>query len=86
MLNQISDTAPEETIETNNHLKTKYLNKSHISLNITSQRLEAIKNALKETPEVDESRISFFKSEIALSHYEIDNDKIARSMLNIEPK
>jgi negative regulator of flagellin synthesis FlgM len=93
MFNQISDAAPVKTIETDNRLKTKQQEiknfvddpSLHVSLSSTSKQLEAIKNSLKEISEVNEARVLYFKSEIALGNYEMDSDKIAMKMLNLEP-
>ncbi|WP_392537672.1 flagellar biosynthesis anti-sigma factor FlgM [Legionella sp. 227] len=94
MFNQISDAAPVKTIDSDNRLKTKHQDQikrliedpsSLVSISDTSKQLEAIKNSLKDAPEINEARVLYFKSEIALGNYEIDSDKIAMKMLNVEP-
>ncbi|CAM2789161.1 Homologous to negative regulator of flagellin synthesis FlgM (Anti-sigma-28 factor) [Legionella steigerwaltii] len=94
MFNQISDAVPVKTIDTDNRLKTRHQDKiksliedpsSLVSISDTSKQLEAIKNSLKEVSEVNEARVLYFKSEIALGNYQIDSDKIAMKMLNVEP-
>jgi negative regulator of flagellin synthesis FlgM len=92
MVNQISDAVPATTLEVDNHLKKIHqeVNKlddapsSHINKNETFQQLEAIKNSLKEISEINNARVLYFKSEIALGNYQIDPDKIAMRMLNLE--
>lgn len=94
MFNQISDAVPVKTPDADNRLKTKHQEKiksliedpsSLVSISDTSKQLEAIKNSLKEASEINEARVLYFKSEIALGNYTIDNDKIAMKMLNVEP-
>ncbi|MCE0723084.1 MULTISPECIES: flagellar biosynthesis anti-sigma factor FlgM [Legionella] len=94
MFNQISDAVPVKTLETENRLKMKHQEKiqsliddpaSHVNISDTSKQLEAIKNSLKEVSEINEARVLYFKSEIALGNYQIDSDKIAMKMLNVEP-
>ncbi|KTC78982.1 MULTISPECIES: flagellar biosynthesis anti-sigma factor FlgM [Legionella] len=94
MFNQISDAAPVKTIDSDNRLKTKHQDQikrliedpsSLVSISDTSKQLEAIKNSLKDAPEINEARVLYFKSEIALGNYQIDSDKIAMKMLNVEP-
>lgn len=91
MFNQISDAVPVKTIETENRFKArpKEINRfvedssSHVSISSTSKQLEAIKNSLKDISEINEARVLYFKSEIALGNYQIDSDKIAARMLNL---
>lgn len=93
MFNQISDATPVKTRDTEIRLKTRHQEpknaiddpSSHVSISNTSKQLEAIKNSLKEISEVNEARVLYFKSEIALGNYQIDSDKIAMKMLNTEP-
>ncbi|MCW8410027.1 flagellar biosynthesis anti-sigma factor FlgM [Legionella sp. PATHC035] len=94
MFNQISDAAPVKTLDSDNRLKTKHQDQikrliedpsSLVSISDTSKQLEAIKNSLKDAPEINEARVLYFKSEIALGNYQIDSDKIAMKMLNVEP-
>lgn len=94
MFNQISDAVPVKTIDSDNRLKTKQQDKiksliedpsSLVSISDTSKQLEAIKNSLKDVSEVNEARVLYFKTEIALGNYQIDSDKIAMKMLNVEP-
>ncbi len=94
MFNQISDAVPVKTLDTDNRLKTSHQEKakssiedpsSHVSISDTSKQLEAIKNSLKDVSEINEARVLYFKSEIALGNYQIDSDKIAMKMLNAEP-
>ncbi|MCW8417954.1 flagellar biosynthesis anti-sigma factor FlgM [Fluoribacter dumoffii] len=94
MFNQISDAVPVKSLDTDNRLKTRNQEKiknliedasSHVSISDTSKQLEALKNSLKEGSEINEARVLYFKSEIALGNYQIDSDKIAMNMLNVEP-
>ncbi|KTD70438.1 MULTISPECIES: flagellar biosynthesis anti-sigma factor FlgM [Legionella] len=94
MFNQISDAVPVKTMDSDNRLKTKQQDKiksliedpsSLVSISDTSKQLEAIKNSLKDVSEVNEARVLYFKTEIALGNYQIDSDKIAMKMLNVEP-
>ncbi|KTD02135.1 flagellar biosynthesis anti-sigma factor FlgM [Fluoribacter gormanii] len=94
MFNQISDAVPVKTLDTDNRLKATHQEKiksliedpsSFVSISDTSKQLEAIKNSLKEASEVNEARVLYFKTEIALGNYQIDSDKIAMKMLNVEP-
>lgn len=94
MFNQISDAVPVKTLDADNRLKTKNQEKiksliedpsSLVSISDTSKQLEAIKNSLKEASEINEARVLYFKSELALGNYTIDSDKIAMKMLNVEP-
>ncbi|KTD72775.1 flagellar biosynthesis anti-sigma factor FlgM [Legionella tucsonensis] len=94
MFNQISDAVPVKTLDTDNRLKMKHQEKiqnliedpsSHVNISDISKQLEAIKNSLKEVSEINEARVLYFKSEIALGNYQIDSDKIAIKMLNVEP-
>ena len=94
MFNQISDAVPVKTMDSDNRLKTKQQDKiksliedpsSLVSISDTSKQLEAIKNSLKDVSEVNEARVLYFKTEIALGNYQIDSDKIAMKMLNEEP-
>ncbi|PWY57434.1 flagellar biosynthesis anti-sigma factor FlgM [Legionella qingyii] len=94
MFNQISDAVPVKTLDADNRLKTTHQEKiksliedpsSLVSISDTSKQLEAIKNSLKETSEINEARVLYFKTEIALGNYQIDSDKIAMKMLNVEP-
>lgn len=93
MSNQISDAVPLETLDTEkqvtkhkemiNHLIEDTLSLS--SLNDISEQFESLKNSLKEVSEINEARVLYFKSEIALGTYQIDSDKIASKMLHVEP-
>lgn len=94
MFNQISDAVPVKTLDADNRLKTSHQEKakssieaasSHVSISDTSKQLEAIKNSLRDVSEINEARVLYFKSEIALGNYQIDSDKIAMKMLNAEP-
>ncbi|WP_454785167.1 flagellar biosynthesis anti-sigma factor FlgM [Legionella sp. WA2024007413] len=94
MFNQISDAAPVKTLEADNRLKTKHQEQiksliedpsSFVSISDTSKQLDAIKNSLKEVSEINAARVLYFKTEIALGNYQIDSDKIAMNMLNVEP-
>ncbi|HHF7365014.1 TPA: flagellar biosynthesis anti-sigma factor FlgM [Legionella bozemanae] len=94
MFNQISDAVPVKTLEADNRLKIKHQEKiqsliedssSHVNISDTSKQLEAIKNSLREVSEINEARVLYFKSEIALGNYQIDSDKIVMKMLNVEP-
>lgn len=88
MFNEIKDSTSGEIIDKKNYLEKKFQNTTSIqpvSLNNFSKQLEAIKNSLKDFSEINEARILYFKSEIALGNYQIDCDLIARKMLDLEP-
>jgi negative regulator of flagellin synthesis FlgM len=92
MYNQIGDATPESAVETDNHLQTRHQEinhlidgMTHVNISSTTKQLEAIKNSLREISEINEARVLFFKSEIALGNYQINDDNIAKRMFNVEP-
>ncbi|STY28708.1 Homologous to negative regulator of flagellin synthesis FlgM (Anti-sigma-28 factor) [Legionella wadsworthii] len=93
MSNQISDAVPLETLDTEKHVAKHKEMINHLiedtlslsSLNDISEQFESLKDSLKEVSEINEARVLYFKSEIALGTYQIDNDKIASKMLHVEP-
>ncbi|MBI2785851.1 MAG: flagellar biosynthesis anti-sigma factor FlgM [Legionella longbeachae] len=91
-MNQTDDIELLKTIDTDNHLKTRHKAINHLephsivhSINNTLKQLEAIKNSLEDIPEINEARVLYLKSEIALGNYQIDSEKIAQRMFHLEP-
>lgn len=93
MFNQISDAAPVKTLEADCRLKIRHQeiknlgddSSSYVTISNASKQLDALKNSLKDISEINEARVLYFKSEIALGHYQIDCEAIATKMLNAEP-
>ena len=95
MVNQINDSGSMKPIEADNRLKMKpQASKPNVTENATptdsvsfsdaSKQIEAIKVSFKDIPEVDQKRVSHFKAEIEAGNYQINSDKIASRMFNIE--
>lgn len=91
MVSQINDLTKLKTIaaekrKTIDHQEPHFLNEilNHDSVNISSEskQLEALKAFLKDAPEINETRVKYFKAEIEAGTYQIRSDKIARNMLN----
>ena len=94
MSDQVNEITALKTTESDNNLKnnTPEIDKmvsdaassfdDSISLSTTSKQLDAIIKSLQDIPEVNEERVIFFKTEIELDNYIIDNKKIAVKMLN----
>lgn len=89
MYNQIGDAIPESAVETDNHLQKRHQGMSHliddishVNISSSNKQLEAIKNSLKEISEVNAARVLYFKAEIALGNYQINDDIIAKRMFN----
>lgn len=97
MVNPIHNTVNGKTINTDERLKNKESasssesllskfspNADDVSLSQSSRQLEALKASLKDTPEINEARVAYFKSEIAQGNYQINSSNIAKKMLNVE--
>jgi len=93
MVNQINDSAKIKPLDSDSRLKTNQqdnqtrtenIAEENVSLSPTSKQLRALKATLKDIPEVDEARVTYFKNEIQAGNYQIDSEKIAKSMLNLE--
>lgn len=93
MMNPINDLAKLKPIDADNRMKTKQqdnksmtesLEADSVSLSNTSKQLEALKASLKDIPEINEARVLYFKTELAMGNYQINSDAIARNMLNAE--
>lgn len=92
MVNQINDSAKMKSIDSESHLKTQHQEAkgtvidspsfNKVSISNTSKQLEALKASLQDVPEINEARVLYFKAEIQSGNYQIQSDKIARSMLN----
>lgn len=70
--------------KTNNFYKEHFFELDNMNLNITSRHLETLKSSLRDSSEINAARVLYFKKEIELGNYQINDDKIARSMLNLE--
>jgi negative regulator of flagellin synthesis FlgM len=95
MVNQINDSGGMKPIDSDNRMKAKpqaikasvaetATTSDNVSFSDTSKQLEAIKVSFKDIPEVNQTRVSHFKAEIEAGNYQINSDKIASRMLNIE--
>lgn len=93
MVNQINDATGMKSIDADNRLKAKPQeskepvadNRSFmdtVSISNTSKQLEALKASLQDVPEINEARVLYFKAEIQSGNYQINNDRIARSMMD----
>jgi negative regulator of flagellin synthesis FlgM len=49
--------------------------------NQTSNQLEALKALLRDEPEINNARVSYFKTEIELGKYQIQSKNIAQKMV-----
>lgn len=47
--------------------------------------LEELKTMLQAMPEINETRVHYFKSKIKSGDYEMDSMAIAKKLLNLEP-
>jgi negative regulator of flagellin synthesis FlgM len=47
-----------------------------------STALFRLKASLRDIPEINEARVLYFKAELQSGNYQINNDKIARNILN----
>jgi negative regulator of flagellin synthesis FlgM len=88
MLNQIDEDTPVLTCD-EEHPAVQIKNiidepSPPINMNDTQSLLETIKHSLKEISEINEARVLYFKSAIALNNYEIDCEKIIREMLQLQ--
>lgn len=70
--------------ETNNFYKEHFFELDNMNLTITSRHLEALKSSLRDSPEINAARVLYFKQEIESGNYQINDDKIARNMLNLD--
>ena len=50
----------------------------------TSGRLQAIREAIAGTPEVDRARVDAIKERIAAGDYPVDADRVARKFIELE--
>jgi negative regulator of flagellin synthesis FlgM len=94
MVNQINDSVNRKhIIDSDSYLKNKQQEAkgtiddnislfNNISLSSTSRQLEALKASLRDTPEINEARVLYFKAEIQSGNYQINSDNIAKNMLN----
>ncbi len=93
MVNQINDSANRKSIDSDGHLKAQHQeakgtvtenspSSNKVSISSTSKQLEALKASLQDVPEINEARVLYFKAEIQSGNYQIQSDKIAKSMLN----
>ncbi len=93
MVNQINDATGIKSIDADNRLKAKQQeikepvvdNRSFmdtVSISNTSKQLEALKASLQDVPEINEARVLYFKAELQSGNYQINNDRIARNMLD----
>ena len=92
MFNQISDLTHIKPMDSDNRLKTKHqeaisftdntVSQDSVSISSISKQLEALKESLRDEPEVNEARVLYFKAEIQLGNYQMNNDAIAMGMLN----
>ena len=93
MVNQINDHSNMKPLDSDNRLKAKpqeikgfgadFITSSNsVSLSSTSKQLEALKESLRDTPEINEARVLYFKAEIQSGNYQINSDTIAKNMLN----
>lgn len=92
MSNQISDDLAVKTTDSDNYLQSRHPEiknlMAHTALDANTSticnQLKILKNSLEDVSEVNEARVLYFKAEIQLGHYQIDNDQIAMKMLNAE--
>lgn len=91
MVNPIIETANLKSIDSDNRLQSKQETKDtntensfldNVCFSSTSKQLDALKESLRDLPEINEARIAYFKAEIESGNYQIHSDKIAMNMLN----
>jgi negative regulator of flagellin synthesis FlgM len=56
----------------------------NVSLSTQALTLKKVEQDLKNQPEVNKSRVAELKSQIENGTYQIDNQKLAHNMLNLE--
>ena len=59
-------------------------NPDNVSLSQEAQTLARIEADLKTQPEVDQARVEEVRARIESGNYQIDNDKLAQKMLDLE--
>ncbi|TAL65996.1 MAG: flagellar biosynthesis anti-sigma factor FlgM [Legionella sp.] len=70
------------TTEKNNGLDVLSSLMDSVNLSTESKHLDALKASLRDSPEINEARVMYFKAEIEADRYEVNSDKIAKQLLN----
>ena len=68
----------------NNAASTKAVSTDTVSLSQESQQVIDLQQRLKNTPEIDSTKVEAIKQEIAKGNYPLDAEKIAENLINLE--
>ena len=63
---------------------TKAVSTDTVSLSQESQQVIELQQRLKNTPEIDSTKVEAIKQEIAKGNYPLDAEKIAENLINLE--
>jgi negative regulator of flagellin synthesis FlgM len=88
MVNPLNDSSSFKRIEADNQLQRKQVvapnqnteESDQVSLSATSKQMNALKEFISNTPDINRARIEFLKEELASGRYRILSDQIAAKM------
>ena len=81
MVNPISETNNMKPIDSDSHLKSNQ-HEPDSSIKSASKSFEALKASLQNIPEINETHVLYFRTEIQSGSYQTNSNKIAMKMLH----